>query len=379
MHAYAAPRSPVTNATGHEVAARLRKRAWISLVASFGLLVGGIALGGVIDARDSTALIALASSALGVLGAVFGVVALVKGGTAVGAKGTVGSVFAVLLNLMMTGVGLLTALLATMSLSRGRQLRSFGRVLLPPVTTGDDWAKPSDQRAPGFELDEATRLALAAQWRENGRTEHASVAAFARLTLDLVALGAPPALVRSANEDAIEEIRHAELCFAVARSIDGRAESPGAFPQASRARTLVGPRTAQLAQLAVDSLVDGALHEGVSARIVAKLARRTADPAVREMLKEIAADEGRHARHGWDVVKFCLSEGGEPVAYALEAAGRALPKTMRTPLPDAARSGAWERFGIMSEALEATEFEATRRDLEVRLASLLAPYLAVAA
>lgn len=378
--AYAGPRSPVTNPRGHEVAARLRKRAWISLAASLVVLVGGIGLASAGRVSDSTVLpIVLVTAAIGVLGAAHGGLALVKGGAAVGLTGTVGSIFAVLLNLMMTGIGLLLALLSTMSFSRGRQLRSFGRVLLPPVTGGEDWAKADESRALSLELDEPTRKALAAQWRENGRTEHASVAAFARLTLDLVALGAPPELVRSANEDAIDEIRHTELCFALARSIDGLAESPGAFPEASRARTLIGPRTARLAQLAVDSLVDGALHEGVSARIIAKLARRAADPVVRETLKEIAADEGRHARHGWDVVKFCLAEGGAPVAHALEAARRALPVSMRTPMPEAARSGAWERFGIMGEALEASEFDATRHDLDARLGGLLAPYLVAAA
>lgn len=378
--AYAAPRSPIANAPGDVAGSRLRKRAWISLAASIVLFAGGLTLAAGLRFGDSTAAVfALGASALGLLGATFGSAALVKGGATGGAKAIVGSLAAILLNLAMTGVGALTALLATMSFSCGRQLRSLGRVLLPPVTTGDDWAKADEARAFGFELDESTRKALAAQWRENGRTEHASVAAFARLTLDLVALGAPPALVRSANEDAIDEIRHTELCFALARSIDGLAESPGPFPEASRARTLVGPRTAQLAQLAVDSLVDGALHEGVSARIIAKLARRAADPVVRETLKEIAADEGRHARHGWDVVRFCLVEGGEPVAHALEAARRALPTSMRTPMPEAARVGAWERFGIMSEALEAAEFETARSDLDARLAGLIAPYLSRAA
>jgi hypothetical protein len=89
-------------------------------------------------------------------------------------------------------------------------------------------------------------------------------------------------------------------------------------------------------------------------------------------LKELAADEGRHARHGGDVVRWCLSEGGEPVARALEGALRALPPRMASPMPDAARDGSWEAWGIMGEALEAEEHDATRIDLDRRVAQAIA-------
>lgn len=285
--------------------------------------------------------------------------------------GLVGSIVTLILNYGMMFVGGFIAWASTLVFTRGRQLRSFGRPILPKVGGGASWARPG--QAPLFvaELDEPTKRALADQWRENGRTEHASVAAFARLTLDLMALGAPPKLVEDANRDALDEIRHAEMCFSLARRIDGNIESPMAFPEAGKARTLPGNRTLALATLAVDSLIDGALHEGVSARIIAQLSRRTDDPVVRAMLKEIAADEGRHARHGWDVVRYCLEEGGTPVARALEGALRKLPTVMGSELPEAARSGAWEPFGIMGEALESNEFERARAELQKRVASLL--------
>jgi hypothetical protein len=282
----------------------------------------------------------------------------------------------VLGNLFMTGLGAFAALISTMTFTRGRQIRSAGKILLPPVEHGDAWTGTGlSFSGPVGVIDAAdadTRRALAAQWRENGRTEHASVAAFARLTLDLMALGAPPDLVADANRDALDEIRHTELCFGLARALDGQSESPGAFPEAARARMLSRSRTLALAQLAVDSLVDGALHEGVSARIIAKLARRCEAPGIQAILKEIAADEGRHARHGWDVVRWCLAEGGESVAHALEGALRALPKTMSSPMPDEARDGRWERWGIMGEVLEAEEHAATRADLERRVGEALA-------
>jgi hypothetical protein len=297
--------------------------------------------------------------------------------------GLIGSLALSFLSLLMLAAGALAALAATFGFSRGRQLRRRGRVLLPPVRAGGTWtssaaslgdaltgalAHTPDARAGAFDA----RAGAARQWRENGRTEHASVASFARLTLDLMALGAPPALVAAANQDALDEIRHTEACFGLAQALDGRAESPGPFPEAQTARSLPRARSFALATLAVNSLVDGALHEGVSARVLAKLARHCETPPIADLLKRIAADEGRHAAHGWDVVEWCLEEGGANVASALCGAARVLPLRMRSNLPEAAGAGAWQRWGIHSLALEADVYAATRAQLLRRLRELIA-------
>jgi hypothetical protein len=268
---------------------------------------------------------------------------------------------------VMLFIGAVVALFATVGFSRGRQLRRRGRVMLPRVVAGRAWSHTKVSVVTPSPIP----AGLADQWRENGRSEHASVAAFARLTLDLVALGAPPHLVSASQADAIDEVRHAELCFSLARSLDGKEEDPAPFPAARRARTLPPTRTLGLATLAVHSLVDGALHEGVSARIIAKLAKRSDVPAIRGVLKEIAADEGRHAAHGWDVVEWCLSEGKDPVATALLGALRTLPKRMRSSLPEAARDGSWEAWGIHGDALAHAEYEDTRGALVQRIERLV--------
>lgn len=331
----------------------------------------------------------LAVAVVALVGLVAGARGLVLAAKAGGAgTGIVAlGVLATLGNLGMTLLGAFAAFLSTLTFSRGRQLRRRGAVLLPPLARGDAWAAGQAPLAgvaglagheghegPGaldaLDADEATRAALAARWRENARTEHASVAAFARLTLDLVGLGAPPELVAAAQRDALDEIAHAQACFAIARALDGADVGPGPFPHAARARTLPGGRTLALAQLAVDSLVDGALHEGVSARVIARLARLCEVGPIAATLKRIAADEGRHAAHGWDVVEWCVAEGGAPVAAALRGALRALPATMRTPLPEAAGTGAWERWGIHGHDLEAAEYARTRAYVTARVARL---------
>jgi hypothetical protein len=267
---------------------------------------------------------------------------------------------------LYVGVGAFGALVTVSSGFRGRQLRRGPKVLLPPVGDAPAWASLTAN----VQVDDDVREALAAQWRENARTEHASVAAFARLTLDLVALGAPPTLIADAQRDALDETQHAELCFSLARALDGRALGPTSFPEALTARTLPDQRGPALVKLAVDSLVDGALLEGFSARTVATLSRRCKVPTIRTLLRQIAEDEWRHAMHGWDVVEWCVQEGGAPVLEALGRALRALPETAHGQIDKAAHAGAWEPYGIPGRALEAREYAKTKADLEHRVAAL---------
>ncbi len=269
-------------------------------------------------------------------------------------------------------VGGWMSLWATMGFRRGRQLRSRGRVLLPPVVEGGDWTIPREHHLAA--IDAGTRSALAAQWRENGRTEHASVAAFARLTLDLMDLGAPPELLVAAQNDGLDEVRHAELCFGLARALDGRAAGPGPFPAAGKASGGFGSRTARLAALAVSSLVDGALHEGVSARVIARLARRCEIPSIAALLRTPRARRraARRARLGRWSRAVRGSAGGTPVVEALRGALAVLPSKSRSTFSDEAkRAAAGRRYGLHGARLDGRGArEDERAFLEERVAAL---------
>lgn len=270
--------------------------------------------------------------------------------------------------------------------SRGRQLKKRSLFLgdrgnlFAPLRENHHWLsdpKPIILAAPTATpsnddtvQDTALHAALAVAWRENGLTEHASVAAFARLSVDLLALGAPMQLIMDAHQDAIDEIRHTDLCFSLARDLDGQAIGPAAFADVYQAKTLPQGshnQTRALAALAVDSIVEGAFHEGVSARVLGLLSKRVENQRVVDLLKQIAADEGRHAAHGWDVALWCLQAGGLPVATAVRHAVEKLPKTLHTTRSAAAVDGSWEKYGIHGVYLEQECYDKLRSEVISRV------------
>lgn len=269
--------------------------------------------------------------------------------------------------LFTTFLGAVSAMMSMMEFSRGRQLRKHSKLMFAPLSERSSWqgreiVGDSGSKAP-FEVADA--------WRKNGLTEHASVAAFARLSIDLMALGAPPELIGAAHKDALDEMRHTELCFDLARSFDGRSLGPSEFRAAASLPMRSGPRIVRLTSLAVESLIDGAMNEGLSARVVAELSKEVKDPRVRSVLAAIARDEARHAAHGFDVVKWCLEEGGAPIASALRAAIAVMPEKIGAPLAPLAADGRFEKYGIPSRAREERAFAQVRSRLIARVERLL--------
>jgi hypothetical protein len=152
-------------------------------------------------------------------------------------------------------------------------------------------------------------------WGEAGLFEHASVASFARVSLELAAHGAPADLLRATHAAAMDEIDHAERCFAQARRFGADPVGPGCVPFAA---PIVPGR--ELALIAADTVRDGCLGETVGALLAREAARRAEDPAVRESLLAIAADEERHAALSWRIVAWALRKGGHEVREAVVAA-----------------------------------------------------------
>jgi hypothetical protein len=264
---------------------------------------------------------------------------------------------------------------ALVQFSRGRQLRRFGCLTFAPLSKASAWLEKRDDVIAPIAPIAPPPDGVADAWRTNGLTEHASVASFARLSIELVALGAPRGLIEAAHRDAMDEMRHTDLCFDLARSLDGRAIGPGEVEGGPMLGGLL-PRRLRIARLAVDSMIDGALNEGVSARVIAELAEKAEHGRVKETLMQIARDEARHAAHGFEVVRWCASAGGPLVRSALASAASLLPKALGDGLSPEAADGRWERWGIPGRDRETRAHAAVRARVLARIDRMLsAPVL----
>jgi hypothetical protein len=149
----------------------------------------------------------------------------------------------------------------------------------------------------------ALRERVGQGWLEQALMEHASVAAFARFTLELLSLGAPAELVRLASEAMQDEILHAEDCFALARRSLERPLGPGplaldgAFAQSD------------LESIVLRAVAEGCIGETVAAMEAAEALAHCEDAAARPVLERIAADETRHAELAWRFVAWALERG----------------------------------------------------------------------
>ena len=211
--------------------------------------------------------------------------------------------------------------------TEGRALRVARLAVAARAVDADGWdaeLPPGESSAPSPEA----RRALARLWTETARSEHASVPAFSRLSLSLVALGAPARLVEAAHRAALEEIEHARLAFSLASTYAGSPVGPGRLLALRAARAVTAT---SLAALAAESLIDGCLLEGVAADVAQQALARARDERARAALAVIARDEASHAALAWEVVRWCCEEGGEAVQRRLQAALHRAPTSVSSP------------------------------------------------
>ena len=198
----------------------------------------------------------------------------------------------------------------------GRPFVVADEVRIAAAVRRDDWHAPATVRPVAPEI--AARLAAA--WQRDGLYEHASVASFARFVLQLLAVGAPSALVLDGQAAIADEVRHAQDCFALASAYAGAPIGPG--PLAIEG-SLAGP--CDLAALAGATAVEGCVNETIAALIATTAAALAEDPAVAGRLAVIAADEQRHAALAWRTVAWALDHGDEQVHAAVARAFAAAP------------------------------------------------------
>ncbi|MCA9689679.1 MAG: ferritin-like domain-containing protein, partial [Myxococcales bacterium] len=199
-------------------------------------------------------------------------------------------------------------------LCEGRPCIVDGAPRVASLVARADWSDP-DIAPTVAGLDATTRAALASAWREDGLMEHASIAAFSRFVLQLMAVAAPAWLVEETQRALDDEIEHARLCFGLGDAYGGDHQGPGPLEVEDLLE-----ETAEITDVAVATVVEGCVAETIAALLARAALERARDPEVRRALARIAEDEARHATLAWRFVQWAIEEGGAPVREAVRAA-----------------------------------------------------------
>jgi len=177
----------------------------------------------------------------------------------------------------------------------------------PCGQTGRPFLIDGQERVAELVIDTRTRQlpTLAQTWLKDALLEHASVAAFARLSLQLLSFAAPAELVQQAQLASLDELRHADFCFEMASRYAGMPLRPGPLSVAGALDDL------SLAGLVRSNLLEGCIGETLAAEQLRRRAAETDDPKLRAALLGIAEDETRHAALAFRILAWCRDSAPE--------------------------------------------------------------------
>ncbi len=164
------------------------------------------------------------------------------------------------------------------------------------------------------------RKRIAAAWAHDAVMEHASIASFARFTLELLAIGAPADLVWASQQAGLDETGHAKACFGIASRLTGRKLGPGPLDVEGAVASN------DLAAIIAGTVKEGCVGETLSALLAEARAERADDPEIRQVLTTISEEEARHAELAWRFLGWAIERGGRPIR---EAAVRAFDEALR--------------------------------------------------
>lgn len=202
----------------------------------------------------------------------------------------------------------------------GRVLIDGAEHRVAELQPGDAWsnAHPAPHLARAIaQLPHALRGEIARAWLADARIEHASVASFARATLELMLHGAPPHLLDGATRAAREEVAHARDAFALAALYSNTPLQAGPLD-------VPDVRRGSLAELACETFIEGCVGETVATLATTRALEHCAFEPIRTVLQTIVDEESNHAALAWSTLTWALETGGAPVAAALIETANAL-------------------------------------------------------
>jgi len=237
-----------------------------------------------------------------------------------------------------------------MTCAIGRPLWVDGRAAVAPAEPRPDWSEAA------VDLDaldcpsEQKRQVAASHYREIAALEHASIASFARFTLQLMALGAPAELIADSQKGGVDEVRHAKAFYALATAFDGASAGPGLLPEAG------APLACDPASVLVALIREGCVGETLGAAEAAAAANASDVASLCDLHRRIAEDEMRHAALAWRSLAWLLGVHPELRTLAERTLQQAAEGAIAAPDEDAAGAVG---LGILS----GLALRAVRRDV----------------
>jgi hypothetical protein len=220
-----------------------------------------------------------------------------------------------------------------------------------------DWASSLAPCLDGLDADD--RTALAAHYTDVALMEHASIAAFARFALELLALGAPPELLTDTHAALSDETVHARDAFALASAYAGRRIGPSVL-DVDRALT-----ERERTDVVRTAILEGCIGETVAAVEAAEALAHAEDPAVRAALERVVRDETRHAELAWRFVKWVLESNPSGLRdAALDALSSVVASELAASRTATAPPGELPRAALLAHGALGIE---TRRELRRRV------------
>ncbi len=221
----------------------------------------------------------------------------------------------------------------------GRPLNIDGGVRMAPVCESSEWTREVPGDVSG--LSDEQKEILVDGWLKAAREEHASVASFARFTMELMALGAPPELLASATRAQADEISHARSSFAIASKIAGIDYGPGPLDIHGAL-----PEETTIEDVLVQTIFEGCVNETLAAAEADWLAERCQVSSIQKVQKQISQDEARHAGLGWKTVRWILRQRPDlaPMAAAAFTEAKDLLRQLEQEVQEDNWMAAWGRM-----------------------------------
>jgi hypothetical protein len=227
----------------------------------------------------------------------------------------------------------------------GRPFLIAGHERLAPAVERSDWYPRDGAGGAKPSLSPALREAVHRGWLEQALMEHASVAAFARFSLQLLALGAPAELCSQAASAMRDEIAHARACFELARRHADGDVGPGPLDLSGA----LGD--SDLGSIVLGTIAEGCIGETVAAIEAAEALAHCEDEAARDTLARIAHDETRHAELAWQFVAWAIEVGPATLREQARAAFAEALRAHAAPLRASPLDLQLARHGLLAPAL----------------------------